>query len=84
MMVRALISPTAPCMFAHSTCHHFIEAKRFPKLHVVHRDLYLRADTVTEGECAEELLQLSKNTIEEYFVAPPGKKKRQAILTFCI
>ncbi|ROI16627.1 Glutamyl-tRNA(Gln) amidotransferase subunit C, mitochondrial [Anabarilius grahami] len=35
------------------------------------RDLYLRADTVTEGECAEELLQLAKNTVEEYFVAPP-------------
>jgi len=42
----------------------------------VYRDLYLRADTVTEGECAEELLQLAKNTVEEYFVAPPGKKRR--------
>ncbi|XP_053276429.1 glutamyl-tRNA(Gln) amidotransferase subunit C, mitochondrial [Pleuronectes platessa] len=36
------------------------------------RALYLRNDTVMEGDCAEELLQLSKNTVEEYFVAPPG------------
>ncbi|XP_056602303.1 glutamyl-tRNA(Gln) amidotransferase subunit C, mitochondrial isoform X2 [Triplophysa dalaica] len=36
------------------------------------RALYLRADTVTEGECAEELLTLAKQTVEEYFVAPPG------------
>ncbi|XP_035514827.1 glutamyl-tRNA(Gln) amidotransferase subunit C, mitochondrial [Morone saxatilis] len=36
------------------------------------RALDLRADAVTEGGCAEELLQLSKNTVEEYFVAPPG------------
>uniref|UniRef100_A0A3Q3JXZ7 Glutamyl-tRNA amidotransferase subunit C n=1 Tax=Monopterus albus TaxID=43700 RepID=A0A3Q3JXZ7_MONAL len=36
------------------------------------RALYLRDDTVMEGDCAEELLQLSKNTVEEYFVAPPG------------
>ncbi|XP_026178623.1 glutamyl-tRNA(Gln) amidotransferase subunit C, mitochondrial [Mastacembelus armatus] len=36
------------------------------------RTLYLRDDTVTEGDCAEELLRLSKNTVEEYFVAPPG------------
>lgn len=28
---------------------------------------------VTEGDCPEELLQLSKSTFEEYFVAPPGK-----------
>ncbi|XP_029365757.1 glutamyl-tRNA(Gln) amidotransferase subunit C, mitochondrial [Echeneis naucrates] len=34
--------------------------------------LCLRGDTVIEGGCAEELLQLSKNTVEEYFVAPPG------------
>lgn len=38
------------------------------------RALKLRDDAVTEGDCAEELLQLSKNTIEEYFVAPPGKE----------
>ncbi|XDV21218.1 hypothetical protein PO909_026357 [Leuciscus waleckii] len=49
------------------------------------RDLYLRADTVTEGECAEELLQLAKNTVEEYFVAPPGniplkREERSAML----
>ncbi len=42
-------------------------------LPVVYRELYLRDDTVTEGECAEELLQLAKHTVEEYFVAPPGK-----------
>ncbi|XP_073322502.1 glutamyl-tRNA(Gln) amidotransferase subunit C, mitochondrial [Pagrus major] len=36
------------------------------------RALILRADAVTEGDSAEELLQLSKNTVEEYFVAPPG------------
>lgn len=36
------------------------------------RVLYLRGDEVTEGDCAEELLQLSKNTCEEYYVAPPG------------
>lgn len=36
------------------------------------RVLYLRDDTAKEGDCAEELLQLSKNTVEEYFVAPPG------------
>ncbi|XP_055775921.1 glutamyl-tRNA(Gln) amidotransferase subunit C, mitochondrial isoform X2 [Salvelinus fontinalis] len=36
------------------------------------RALYLREDAVAEGNCAEELLQLSKNTVEEYFVAPPG------------
>lgn len=37
------------------------------------RALYLREDAVAEGDCAEELLQLSKNTVEEYFVAPPGE-----------
>lgn len=36
------------------------------------RVLYLRNDSVTVGDCAKELLQLSKNTVEEYFVAPPG------------
>ncbi|KAJ8378240.1 hypothetical protein AAFF_G00244440 [Aldrovandia affinis] len=36
------------------------------------RALYLRDDHVEEGGCAEVLLQLSKNTVEEYFVAPPG------------
>lgn len=34
---------------------------------------------MTEGDCAEELLQLAKNTVEEYFVAPPGKKKPRYI-----
>uniref|UniRef100_UPI0037E850CB glutamyl-tRNA(Gln) amidotransferase subunit C, mitochondrial-like n=1 Tax=Semicossyphus pulcher TaxID=241346 RepID=UPI0037E850CB len=36
------------------------------------RALNLRVDAVTDGDCAVELLQLSKNTVEEYFVAPPG------------
>ncbi|XP_062237000.1 glutamyl-tRNA(Gln) amidotransferase subunit C, mitochondrial-like [Platichthys flesus] len=36
------------------------------------RVLYLRNDTVMERDCAEELLQLSENTVEKYFVAPPG------------
>ncbi|KAM9393084.1 glutamyl-tRNA(Gln) amidotransferase subunit C, mitochondrial [Pholidichthys leucotaenia] len=36
------------------------------------RSLHLRDDAVTEGGCSENLLHLSKNTVEEYFVAPPG------------
>ncbi|XP_071338993.1 glutamyl-tRNA(Gln) amidotransferase subunit C, mitochondrial isoform X1 [Trachinotus anak] len=50
------------------------------------RALYLRGDAVTDGDCAETLLQLSKNTVEEYFVAPPGniplpkREERAAIL----
>ncbi|KAH0625465.1 hypothetical protein JD844_014995 [Phrynosoma platyrhinos] len=36
------------------------------------RCLYLRDDSVTEGNCAEELLKKAKQTVEEYFVAPPG------------
>ncbi|XP_060739729.1 glutamyl-tRNA(Gln) amidotransferase subunit C, mitochondrial-like [Tachysurus vachellii] len=36
------------------------------------RALYLRKNTVTEGNGAEELLRLSRITEEEYFVAPPG------------
>ncbi|KAF7661993.1 hypothetical protein LDENG_00248650 [Lucifuga dentata] len=50
------------------------------------RLLYLRDDAVLEGDCAEELLQLSKSTVEEYFVAPPGniplpkREERVAIL----
>ncbi|KAK5871445.1 hypothetical protein PBY51_004328 [Eleginops maclovinus] len=50
------------------------------------RSLNLRVDAVTEGDCAEELLQLSKHTVEEYFVAPPGniplptREERAAIL----
>uniref|UniRef100_G3SY29 Glutamyl-tRNA(Gln) amidotransferase subunit C, mitochondrial n=1 Tax=Loxodonta africana TaxID=9785 RepID=G3SY29_LOXAF len=36
------------------------------------RCLYLRSDNVTEGNCAEELLQNSHRVVEEYFVAPPG------------
>ncbi|XP_031164628.1 glutamyl-tRNA(Gln) amidotransferase subunit C, mitochondrial [Sander lucioperca] len=50
------------------------------------RALNLRDDAVMEGDCAEELLQLSKNTAEEYFVAPPGniplpkREERAALL----
>ncbi|XP_068617118.1 glutamyl-tRNA(Gln) amidotransferase subunit C, mitochondrial [Brachionichthys hirsutus] len=50
------------------------------------RVLYLRDDEVGEGDCADELLQLSKNSVEEYFVTPPGniplpvKEKRDAML----
>lgn len=36
------------------------------------RCLYLRSDTVVEGNCADELLQNSRRVMEEYFVAPPG------------
>ncbi|XP_061907272.1 glutamyl-tRNA(Gln) amidotransferase subunit C, mitochondrial [Entelurus aequoreus] len=36
------------------------------------RVLYLRHDAVTEGNHAEKLLHLSKNTVEEYYMAPPG------------
>ncbi|KAM8865295.1 glutamyl-tRNA(Gln) amidotransferase subunit C, mitochondrial [Synchiropus picturatus] len=36
------------------------------------RSLYLRGDAVSEGDQAAQLLQLSKQTVEEYFVAPPG------------
>lgn len=48
--------------------------------------LYLRNDMVTEGDCADKLLELSQNTLEEYFVAPPGniplpkREERTAIL----
>ncbi|XP_058491336.1 glutamyl-tRNA(Gln) amidotransferase subunit C, mitochondrial [Solea solea] len=50
------------------------------------RALYLRDDAVTDGNCAEKLLHLSKNTVEEYFVAPPGniplpkREERAALL----
>ncbi|KAJ1093371.1 hypothetical protein NDU88_006472 [Pleurodeles waltl] len=36
------------------------------------RCLYLQEDTTLEGNCAEELLKNAKQTVEEYFVAPPG------------
>ncbi|XP_069475867.1 glutamyl-tRNA(Gln) amidotransferase subunit C, mitochondrial [Ambystoma mexicanum] len=36
------------------------------------RCLYLQADNVMEGNCAEELLRNARLTVEEYFVAPPG------------
>ncbi|NXM83032.1 GATC amidotransferase, partial [Oenanthe oenanthe] len=34
--------------------------------------LYLREDDVTEGSCTKELLENARETVEEYFVAPPG------------
>uniref|UniRef100_UPI00398E5749 glutamyl-tRNA(Gln) amidotransferase subunit C, mitochondrial n=1 Tax=Pristiophorus japonicus TaxID=55135 RepID=UPI00398E5749 len=36
------------------------------------RPLYLRADEVTDGYCAEVILSNAKHVIEEYIVAPPG------------
>ncbi|XP_032931787.1 glutamyl-tRNA(Gln) amidotransferase subunit C, mitochondrial isoform X10 [Catharus ustulatus] len=36
------------------------------------RCLYLREDDVTEGNCTKELLENARETVEEYFVAPPG------------
>ncbi|XP_056677618.1 glutamyl-tRNA(Gln) amidotransferase subunit C, mitochondrial isoform X2 [Monodelphis domestica] len=36
------------------------------------RCLYLRTDNVVEGNCVEDLLQNSQQTVEDYFVAPPG------------
>uniref|UniRef100_A0A3P9KZX6 Glutamyl-tRNA(Gln) amidotransferase subunit C, mitochondrial n=1 Tax=Oryzias latipes TaxID=8090 RepID=A0A3P9KZX6_ORYLA len=50
------------------------------------RALYLREDTAVDGGCAEELLKLSKKTVEEYFVVPPGniplpkKEERSSML----
>ena len=54
------------------------EVNVFPLRHfepdVILRQLFLRGDTVTEGDCAEKLLPLSNTTVEEYFVAPPGRE----------
>ncbi|XP_070618358.1 glutamyl-tRNA(Gln) amidotransferase subunit C, mitochondrial isoform X2 [Erythrolamprus reginae] len=36
------------------------------------RHLFLREDNILEGNCAEELLEKSAKTVEDYFVAPPG------------
>ncbi|XP_007072859.2 glutamyl-tRNA(Gln) amidotransferase subunit C, mitochondrial [Chelonia mydas] len=36
------------------------------------RCLYLREDNITEGNCTEELLRNARETVEEYFIAPPG------------
>lgn len=36
------------------------------------RRLYLREDHVSEGNCAEELLNNAAKTVEGYFTAPPG------------
>ena len=37
------------------------------------RELFLRKDEVTEGNCRDDILQNASKTVEEYFVAPPGK-----------
>ena len=37
------------------------------------RELYLRNDEVTEGNCRPEILQNAVKTEEDYFVAAPGK-----------
>lgn len=39
---------------------------------------------MVEGDCAEELLQLSKTTVEEYFLAPPGKNKPHVIVNISV
>ncbi|XP_041058611.1 glutamyl-tRNA(Gln) amidotransferase subunit C, mitochondrial [Carcharodon carcharias] len=50
------------------------------------RPLYLRADMVTEGYCAEVILSNAKHVVEEYLVAPPGniplpkKEERDSLL----
>lgn len=53
---------------------HEVDTDRVEPMESVLEDrcLYLRADTVVEGNCAEEILQNSHRVIEEYFVAPPG------------
>lgn len=67
---------------------HVVDTSGVEPMHSVLEDraLKLRDDTVMEGDCAEKLLQLSKNTVEEYFVAPPGniplptREERSAML----
>lgn len=36
------------------------------------QNLYLREDSVTEGNCREDILRGAKVTEEDYFVSPPG------------
>ncbi|XP_039950138.1 glutamyl-tRNA(Gln) amidotransferase subunit C, mitochondrial [Bactrocera neohumeralis] len=36
------------------------------------QNLYLREDSVTEGNCREDILRSAKVTEEDYFVSPPG------------
>ncbi|XP_077150585.1 glutamyl-tRNA(Gln) amidotransferase subunit C, mitochondrial [Ranitomeya variabilis] len=36
------------------------------------RTLYMRNDTVTAGNCTDQLLENAKTVVEDYFVAPPG------------
>ncbi|KAG8146403.1 hypothetical protein E2320_012745 [Naja naja] len=35
------------------------------------RHLYLREDSISEGNCAKELLKKAAKTVEGYFIAPP-------------
>ena len=39
---------------------------------IYNRSLYLRQDTVTEGNCLREVTQNAQKTLEDYFIAPPG------------
>ncbi|KAJ0067538.1 hypothetical protein NL108_008015 [Boleophthalmus pectinirostris] len=67
---------------------HVVDTSGVEPMYSVQEDrvLFLRSDVVTEGNSADKLLELSKNTIEEYFVAPPGniplpkREERAAIL----
>ncbi|XP_078599881.1 glutamyl-tRNA(Gln) amidotransferase subunit C, mitochondrial [Branchiostoma floridae x Branchiostoma japonicum] len=36
------------------------------------RELYLRDDKVTEGNCKDDILRNAGKVVEDYFVAPPG------------
>ncbi|XP_061198068.1 glutamyl-tRNA(Gln) amidotransferase subunit C, mitochondrial-like [Saccostrea echinata] len=36
------------------------------------RKLYLREDTVMDGNCLNDILKNASKTIEDYYVAPPG------------
>ncbi|XP_067911329.1 glutamyl-tRNA(Gln) amidotransferase subunit C, mitochondrial isoform X2 [Heterodontus francisci] len=52
------------------------------------RPLYLRADEVTDGYCAEVVLSNARHVVEEYLVAPPGniplpkKEERDSFLQY--
>ncbi|XP_067861744.1 glutamyl-tRNA(Gln) amidotransferase subunit C, mitochondrial [Heptranchias perlo] len=49
------------------------------------RPLYLRADEVTDGYCADLILRNARNVVEEYIVAPPGNiplpKKEETVFS---
>ena len=44
----------------------------------MHRALYLRSDEITDGKCRDKLLSIAAKTVEEYYVAPPGKSSPYA------